>query len=71
MIRFALVLSILLAAQASAGELVRVIDGDTLKMGSDRIRLWGIDAPESRQKCRDGNGAAFTCGMVAGDVLRG
>ena len=31
-----------------------VIDGDTLKLGNERIRLHGIDAPESRQRCTDG-----------------
>jgi hypothetical protein len=35
-----------LAGQAS------VIDGDTLEMHGTRIRLWGIDAPESDQLCR-------------------
>jgi endonuclease YncB( thermonuclease family) len=29
-----------------------VIDGDTLEVHSTRIRLWGIDAPESTQLCR-------------------
>jgi endonuclease YncB( thermonuclease family) len=32
-----------------------VTDGDTLKMGSERVRLFGIDAPEGKQSCeRDG-----------------
>lgn len=71
MIRLALVLSVLFTAAASAGEPVRVIDGDTLKLGSERVRLWGIDAPESRQTCRDARGVAFTCGQTAAAVLRG
>ncbi|MDO1560125.1 thermonuclease family protein [Brevundimonas sp. 2R-24] len=28
-----------------------VIDGDTLRIGDERIRLHGIDAPELRQTC--------------------
>lgn len=33
---------------------VTVIDGDTLQLGSERIRLHGMDAPESKQRCADG-----------------
>jgi endonuclease YncB( thermonuclease family) len=29
-----------------------IIDGDTLEIHGTRIRLWGIDAPESTQLCR-------------------
>jgi len=29
-----------------------VIDGDTIEIHGTRIRLWGIDAPESTQLCR-------------------
>ena len=32
-----------------------VTDGDTLKVGRERIRLHGIDAPESKQTCRVGD----------------
>lgn len=28
-----------------------VVDGDTLRFGATRVRLWGIDAPESDQTC--------------------
>jgi endonuclease YncB( thermonuclease family) len=31
-----------------------VLDGDTLRVGSESIRLQGIDAPELRQTCSDG-----------------
>ena len=30
---------------------VRVVDGDTIKIKNNRIRLSGIDAPESNQSC--------------------
>jgi endonuclease YncB( thermonuclease family) len=29
-----------------------IIDGDTLEIHGTRIRLWGIDAPESSQLCQ-------------------
>ena len=41
-----------------------VTDGDTLKIGSERIRLHGIDAPESAQRCR-ARGQTWACGAAA------
>ena len=41
----------------------RVIDGDTIEVSGSRIRLHGIDAPESAQTCLAGGkrgGAAGT-----------
>ena len=43
------------AVPASADNLngqASIIDGDTLEIHGTRIRLWGIDAPESNQLCR-------------------
>jgi endonuclease YncB( thermonuclease family) len=31
-----------------------ITDGDTLKQGGLRYRLWGVDAPELAQTCPDG-----------------
>lgn len=42
-----------------------VTDGDTLKIGGVKIRLFGIDAPESRQLCKDVDGQDYRCGQVA------
>jgi endonuclease YncB( thermonuclease family) len=45
---------LLLAPAASAGDLVgqaSIIDGDTIKIYGQRIRLFGIDAPEHDQLC--------------------
>ena len=61
------------APAIAAGELVghpRVVDGDTIDIGDERVRLQGIDTPESRQKCRDGDGETYRCGDVATDALR-
>jgi hypothetical protein len=44
------------ASGVSAAEVsgpARVIDGDTLDIGTTRVRLFGIDAPESAQRCKD------------------
>ena len=42
-----------------------ITDGDTIRMGKTRIRLHGIDAPESKQSCRDGEGKKWACGREA------
>ncbi len=39
-----------------------VIDGDTLAIHGHRIRLHGIDAPESGQICEDAGGRSYTKG---------
>ena len=44
---------------------VQVIDGDSLRNGSEQIRLVGIDAPELRQTCRDLQGREWSCGRAA------
>ncbi len=41
-----------------------VTDGDTIKIHGERIRLHGIDAPESRQLCTL-NGKPWMCGKEA------
>ena len=42
-----------------------VTDGDTLRLGEKRVRLWGIDAPEIHQEC---NG--WAAGIEASRTLR-
>ena len=43
---------------ASAEEFIhgklRIIDGDTIVIKNQKIRLWGIDAPEMKQICKNG-----------------
>jgi endonuclease YncB( thermonuclease family) len=39
-----------------------IIDGDTLEIHSTRIRLCGIDAPESNQLCRGDDSPQHRCG---------
>ncbi|WP_295820049.1 thermonuclease family protein [uncultured Deinococcus sp.] len=47
-----------------------VIDGDTLDIAGTRVRLYGIDAPESAQTCRRA-GRTYACGQEAVTALRG
>jgi endonuclease YncB( thermonuclease family) len=43
----------------------RVLDGDTLHVGDTRVRLEGIDAPETAQICRTAAGEDWACGHAA------
>jgi endonuclease YncB( thermonuclease family) len=52
-----------MAGQAS------IIDGDTLEIHGARIRLWGIDAPESDQLCRNRDSEHYRCGQKAANDL--
>ncbi|GAK46648.1 succinoglycan biosynthesis protein ExoI [Tepidicaulis marinus] len=47
------------------GERARVIDGDTVELGPNRVRFWGIDAPERIQQCADDAGRAYRAGAAS------
>jgi endonuclease YncB( thermonuclease family) len=47
----------------------RIIDGDTIEIGSTRIRLYGIDAPESKQTCENPASQDYACGEKATTAL--
>ena len=51
--------------------ITKVSDGDSLRSGNLRIRLFGIDAPELKQKCADQNGVLWDCGVAAQRQLNG
>jgi endonuclease YncB( thermonuclease family) len=46
-----------------------IIDGDTLEIHGTRISLWGIDAPESSQLCRNDESMQYRCGTKAANEL--
>ncbi len=56
------------AGLADVAGTATVVDGDTLEIQGQRIRLHGIDAPESRQLCRLA-GKPWQCGKDATNIL--
>jgi len=62
-----------LSAPASANSFTgtaKVIDGDTIVVQSQVIRLYGIDAPENGQKCKNRRGKSYGCGNEAEKALK-
>ena len=49
---------------------IDVVDGDTLRIAGEKVRLFGIDAPELGQSCQDENGEIWSCGHWVRDALR-
>ena len=46
----------------------KVIDGDTVHINKNKIRLHGIDAPEANQTCNKG-GLIWSCGIESTNFL--
>ncbi len=61
-----------IVGSATKGGDVTVLDGDTIKIGATSIRLWGLDTPESGQRCGRGQNL---CGDLAtahlGEIIAG
>ncbi len=66
-------LTFLITSPALAADLTgtaRIVDGDTLHLNGTKVRLHGIDAPETKQKCKDQGGVSYMCGKASTDALR-
>jgi endonuclease YncB( thermonuclease family) len=62
----------LAAGGAAPAEIVgqaSVIDADTIEIHGTRIRLEGVDAPESGQRCLSGEAQVVRCGSIAANAL--
>lgn len=60
---------VLLAVGAIFSGFATVVDGDTVRVGTVRVRLFGIDAPELSQRCGQA-GVQVACGEAAARWLR-
>lgn len=74
--RLVLALGALLVAAAPALSFTlsgpaRAVDGDTLKLGGQKVRLLSIDAPEARQTCAHGPCGATSTAYLAALLSRG
>ena len=61
-----------MGAKEIGGRAVRVIDGDTISLNGTKIRLKGIDAPESKQECKYQEAdkvRKYKCGIESAEYL--
>ena len=66
-ILFSLFFSIFLT-QSVFSDTIKIVDGDTLRIGNEKIRFSGIDAPELNQNCIK-NEEKISCGILAKEAL--
>ena len=59
---------VLLACSTSFADSLRVVDGDTIVLNGEKIRFSGIDTPELKQTCMNGDEKVF-CGKSAKMLL--
>lgn len=66
LVMLALILVAMLVAERVFPGGAYVTDGDTIEMDGERIRLWGIDAPELAQSCEREEGSSFVARQYGG-----
>ena len=66
----ALLLHLLQPAPAPFGGSATVVDGDTIRLAGERVRLVGLDAPELAQSCTGADGRQWSCGTAARRLMR-
>ena len=49
-------------------QVIKITDGDTIKINGEKIRFSGIDTPELKQTCIK-NGVKNSCGIKAKEIL--
>lgn len=49
---------------------VQIIDADSFFIGKNEIRLYGVDAPEGKQYCKNKNGTDYPCGRTSTKALK-
>ena len=70
---FSFFFSLIICFDQAYSETIRgkaeIIDGDTIHIGKNKIRLHAIDAPETKQKCIK-KGKKWNCGLQSTEFLK-
>ena len=64
----AILILVLLTCNVGFADSLRVVDGDTIVLNGEKIRFTGIDTPELKQTCLQGD-QEVACGMTAKILL--
>ena len=59
---------VLIFYNTSFADNLKIVDGDTIVLNDEKIRFSGIDTPELKQTCRNGDQKVF-CGKLAKMLL--
>lgn len=58
------------ALEILEGPVSKFVDGDTILIGGENIRMKGIDAPEFSQSCKNESGKGYACGKESLNALK-